>query len=140
MIRNGTPMMAVVTCSHIQSFSSQDASAKNVISIAHDGIATTQDRHLACVNSDVILYCTVRWKPIATPMRNRMAANICQETEKTDSTLKTTSANIAMTIGGFRPIKSASWPHTRLPTSTPAIWTDAIVVGIQSFWSHTKDH
>lgn len=137
---SGTPMAAVVNCIHCQSCISHVTSENNVICRDHDGIATDHDLHLACVNSDVILYWTVSWKPMATPMKKRTTVNMSQETEKAETTLNITNDNRAKNNGGFRPTRSAIWPQARFPTNTPAICTDAIVVGTQFNCPHTKDH
>lgn len=136
----GIPMAAVTMWTHRQSLTNHVTRANSVICILHDGIAITHDRHFVCVNSDVILYCTVSWKPIAMPMSNRSTANIIQETENAAMMLRTTKDNSARNRGGFRPTRSAIWPHARFPIKTPAICIDVMVVGIQSLWSHTRDH
>ena len=138
--KKGTPITAVVTWIHFQSWSNQATSANIVVSIGQEGIAITHDRHRACVNSDIMLYCTVRWKPMATPMKSLTVANITQDVENTATMLRIIIDSKAIIIGGLRPTRSASWPQTRLPTNTPAIWTDVMTVGIQSLCSQTKDH
>lgn len=132
-------MAAVTKWRCLQSFNNQATKENNATSIYHEGTATTQVRHRARVNSDIMLYCTVISKPIARPMKNRIVANMTHDVEKGEIIFATMRKSSDMNRGGFRPMRSATCPQAMLPTKTPAICTEVIVDGTQSR-SHTRFH
>ena len=140
----GAPTHAVAIWIYCQSFINHATRPNRVNSILQEGTVTIQVLHLASVNSDCMLYCTVRSTPIANPMKNRSIVNINHEVENAASMFKTTSEAIDKNKGGFRPIKSAICPARRFPVSTPAICIEVIVCGIQeasqikSHWNNTS--
>lgn len=135
----GTPITAVAMWMCCQFFNSHVTRAKRAISIAHEGTATTQVRHRARVNSDITLYCTVSSNPIARPMKKRTIANINHDVENAASMLNMIMANNAKKSGCFRPTRSATCPHARLPSKTPPIWMDVIAEGIHAL-SQIRSH
>ena len=62
-----------------------------------------------------------------------------QDVEKKATMLKTSIIAREMKIGGFLPSASARCPEKKLPTNSPIICTEAIIVGIHELWQ-TKSH